>query len=287
MERYFNIAGPCVPDKHCMIPALERLPEMARLISREQSFVIHAARQSGKTTALLTLVAEINRKAEMRAVYFTLESVQRFSNPQEGIPRIVAAMRNALLSHRVFGEWARAMRTVELTPGVMVPDVGVKTFLAGLAESSDRPLAVFFDEVDCLSDDTLITFLRELRDGVVNSRSVDPDSHFQFPVSLALVGMRDIRDYKAQVRSDSQALGSGRLDLCVEFRGHRYALELKMRRNFSHDKSLAQFVGYLDRLGLNEGWMPVFDGDKAKSWDERLCLRDEAVGGKIIHIVGL
>ena len=43
MERHFNIAGPCVPGKHYMVPALERLPEVARLIDREQSFAIHAA----------------------------------------------------------------------------------------------------------------------------------------------------------------------------------------------------------------------------------------------------
>lgn len=48
MEKYFNIAGPCVPGEHYMIPALERLPGVARLIDREQPFLIHAARQSGK-----------------------------------------------------------------------------------------------------------------------------------------------------------------------------------------------------------------------------------------------
>jgi len=77
------------------------------------------------------------------------------------------------------------------------------------------------------------------------------------------------------------------LDLCVEYRGHRYALELKLRRNFSHEKSLAQFVGYLDHLGLGEGWMPIFDDDKSKSWDERLFNRDEMVNGKVIHVVGV
>ena len=48
MEKYFNIAGPCVPGEHYMIPALERLPEVARLSDRKQAFVSHAARQSGK-----------------------------------------------------------------------------------------------------------------------------------------------------------------------------------------------------------------------------------------------
>jgi hypothetical protein len=33
--------------------------------------------------------------------------------------------------------------------------------------------------------------------------------------------------------------------------------------------------------------MPVFDEDKSKSWDEKLFLRDESVGGRTIHVVGL
>ena len=28
MERYFNIAGPCIPEEHCMHPALDRIPEI-------------------------------------------------------------------------------------------------------------------------------------------------------------------------------------------------------------------------------------------------------------------
>ena len=67
----------------------------------------------------------------------------------------------------------------------------------------------------------------------------------------------------------------------------RYAVELKMRRNYSREKSLAQFADYLDHLGLKEGWMPVFDGDKSKTWDEKLYLRDEVIDGKNIHVVGL
>ena len=83
------------------------------------------------------------------------------------------------------------------------------------------------------------------------------------------------------------ALGSGRLDLCVEYKAGRYAVELKMKRNFSREKSLVQFAGYLDRLGLSEGWMPIFDDDKTKPWSDKLYLRDEVFGNKTIHVVGL
>ncbi|NLE40877.1 MAG: hypothetical protein GX615_03475, partial [Lentisphaerae bacterium] len=52
MNRFFNTAGPCVPGKHYLLDASERLLEVVELIRREQYFVIHAARQSGKTTLL-------------------------------------------------------------------------------------------------------------------------------------------------------------------------------------------------------------------------------------------
>ncbi|MDR1919914.1 MAG: ATP-binding protein [Tannerellaceae bacterium] len=66
----------------------------------------------------------------------------------------------------------------------------------------DKPLTIFFDEADCLSEGTLIMFLRQLRNGY-NDRSSIPFVH-----SIALVGMRNIRDFKAKIRPDSQTLGS-------------------------------------------------------------------------------
>jgi len=67
---------------------------------------------------------------------------------------------------------------------------------------NNKPLVIFFDEADCLSNGTLISFLRQLRDGYA-SRARVPFVH-----SIALVGMRNIRDYKAKIRPDSETLGS-------------------------------------------------------------------------------
>jgi ABC-type polar amino acid transport system ATPase subunit len=53
--RYFNIAGPCNKADHYMIEASSRLHGVERLIDRGQYVVIHAARQSGKTTYLRDL----------------------------------------------------------------------------------------------------------------------------------------------------------------------------------------------------------------------------------------
>ena len=60
MERFFNIAGPCNPVDHYMLPATGRLPDVISLIRKKQYFVVHAQRQCRKTTAMLALRNEIN-----------------------------------------------------------------------------------------------------------------------------------------------------------------------------------------------------------------------------------
>ncbi|MFW5700345.1 MAG: hypothetical protein ACOCWM_01540, partial [Cyclobacteriaceae bacterium] len=60
MKKLFNIAGPCIPEKHYVIPALQRNQEIKSLIDNEQYFVIHAPRQTGKTTLLKSLVKQLN-----------------------------------------------------------------------------------------------------------------------------------------------------------------------------------------------------------------------------------
>jgi hypothetical protein len=72
----------------------------------------------------------------------------------------------------------------------------------GYCKTLSKPLVILFDEADCLSNGTLITFLRQLRDGYVNRGDVP------FVHSAALIGMRNIRDYKAKIRPDSATLGS-------------------------------------------------------------------------------
>jgi len=65
-----------------------------------------------------------------------------------------------------------------------------------------KPLIILFDEVDTLQDQAMISFLRQLRSGFA-TRGIG-----KFPVSVALVGMRDLRDYLIQSK-DGVALNPG------------------------------------------------------------------------------
>jgi len=66
-----------------------------------------------------------------------------------------------------------------------------------LALASAQALVVFIDEIDALRDDVLVSVLRQLRWGYAQR----PD---RFPWSLALVGLRDVRDYEIATRDDDR-----------------------------------------------------------------------------------
>ena len=520
MERYFNIAGPCIPEKHYMLPALDRLPQIRRLVAMERYFVIHAPRQTGKTTAMQALVREINAKDDMVALYCTLETLQNATDPEKAS----LAIRDLILDNfnAAFPAETTGVASQDASSSDGGPGLAIRSALRSLCRRAGKPLAVFFDEADCLSGNVLISFLRQLRDGYVNRDAIP------FPASIALIGMLDVRDYKVQIRPNGEslgqispfniiskdmllrnftaeevaalyaqhteatgqvfapgvldkvmefsggqpwlvnalarecveeihdfrygepitpadvetaketiirrrdthvdslmerlreprvrrvmepvilgeqlvetsvndddyrfvqdlgllkevngalvpankiyaeiigrylsrdeqvrmmqsvqqtpwatsdgldmpglmaafqafwrensgadrrayeygeatphlvlmaffqrvtngkgrieremALGSRRLDLCVEFRGHRYAVEVKTAKNFAGENSYRQLAGYLDSLGLPEGWMAIFDDDKEKPWGEKLYNRDMSFNGKTLHIVGL
>jgi hypothetical protein len=82
-------------------------------------------------------------------------------------------------------------------------------------------------------------------------------------------------------------LGRGALDLLVFWREERHAIEVKIRRDTeTEDEALDQLAGYLDRLGLSEGWLLMFDLRKELSWQEKLFVRDVTRAGKDIRLVG-
>lgn len=226
MARRFNTTGPCLPAKHYMLEPERRCPGVGELIDQEHFFVIHAPRQSGKTTLLRTLAERINAAGQYHALYCSLEIVQGLDDLKRGMAAILDGLQFALKYH----------------PGLRgsLPDylrdssdsTLVRAWLTDLAAAATRPVVVFFDEADCLGGETLISFLRQLRDGYINRPTIP------FPHSVVLVGMRNIRDFRVQVRPETQTLGSA-----SPFNIAKAALTLS---NFSRDEVGALYQQHTD-----------------------------------------
>ncbi len=188
MSRWFNTAGPCNSAKHYMLPAARRLPDVRRLIDQESYFVVHAPRQAGKTTALLSLAQELTSEGRYLSVLVSMEVGAAF-------PEDFGAAEAAVLD-----DWKEAA-TAQLSPGLCPPPFPeappgrrIGAALSAWAQSASRPLVVFLDEIDALQGAVLISVLRQLRSGYRNR----PE---RFPASLALIGLRDVRDYKVSTDS--------------------------------------------------------------------------------------
>jgi hypothetical protein len=80
-------------------------------------------------------------------------------------------------------------------------DALLRTAIATWARACPRPLVLFFDEIDALRGKALISVLRQLRAGF-------GDRPAGFPASVALCGLRDVRDYKAASGGDPDRLGT-------------------------------------------------------------------------------
>ncbi len=171
--RKFNTTGPCFPDEHYMLPALDRLPGVRELVAGGDYFVVHAPRQTGKTTALKALVRETNGKGDMFAIYCSLESLQGATDLNDAMSKL----RKLLLQS------ARIIPAFDATPedlcAALALDNGpgwtvsaVSETLSALCRKAEKPVVVFFDEADCLVGDVLISFLRQLRVGYINRKTI-------------------------------------------------------------------------------------------------------------------
>ena len=73
----------------------------------------------------------------------------------------------------------------------------------------------------------------------------------------------------------------------IGWKGARHAIEVKLRRDTETETdALDQIARYLDRAGLAEGWLVMFDLRKELAWADKLFLRDVVHADKAIRIVG-
>lgn len=82
-------------------------------------------------------------------------------------------------------------------------------------------------------------------------------------------------------------LGRGALDLMIFWRAERHAIEVKIRRDTETEaEALGQVAGYLDRSGLDEGWLVMFDLRKDTPWVDKLFVREVEHGARRVRLVG-
>ena len=252
MERFFNTAGPNRPKEQYTIDPLTRfdLDDVLMLIRQKKYFVLHAPRQTGKTSCLLALRDYLNQHGDYIAVYANVEGGQASRNDVQSVVKSTVDTLAEEVRLIIRGEIAQTVRN-------SVQDVGkdamLSTFLRKLSESLPKPLVLFIDEIDALVGDSLVSVLRQIRSGYANR----PES---FPNSIILCGVRDVRDYRIVLSNQDIVTG-----------GSAFNIKAKSLRlgNFTYEEVRQLYQQHTDETGqeFDEACFPmIWEATEGQPW---------------------
>jgi hypothetical protein len=165
---------------------------------------------------------------------------------------LTASVQEAAMGRDPFDAMKIAARCIEQTASLHLPDGerppavdsfqpfpenGLRAYLQRWCEHNPKPVVLFLDEVDALRDDNFLAMLYQLRSGFTLRE------HGGFPQSMALIGLRDVRDYKIRIRPESESLGTGS------------PFNIKSKSLFMEGFSAAEVKAELFRLSQGQPWL--------------------------------
>ena len=187
---------------HYTLDPLHRwdLEEVLMLIRQNKYFVLHAPRQTGKTTSLLALRDYLNDQGEYIALYANIEPAQVAREDIDlGIRAVMGAiasrLRWDLFSSLLYDEWTTIFQRFG-------SEQALNEMLSFWAANSNKPIVLLLDEVDALVGDTLVSLLRQIRSGYNNRPK-------GFPATIILCGVRDIMDYRIHFDTQKSIITGG------------------------------------------------------------------------------
>jgi len=213
--KFFNTAGPVNRDKHYKIAPLTRwnMEEVLFLIQQEKYFILHAPRQTGKTSSLLALRDYLNAGDDFVCIYANFEAGQAARhNIASGIAAVLSHLHDRVCS--VLGADFLDFDERDILDSTD-PNEALGAYLARLCEAAGKPVVLLIDEIDSLVGDTLISVLRQIRSRY-DSRPAS------FPQSVILCGVRDIKDYRIH-RSDDDIITGGS---CFNIKAESLAMDV-------------------------------------------------------------
>ena len=210
VPKFFNTAGPIKQEIHYNVDPLSRidLDEIELLIQQGKCFILHAPRQTGKTSCLLALRDYLNEQGNYIAVYANVEAGQAGRNDVDGVVRAtictIAERTGTVLGNDLAWDIYEELNRKGGQTNTMLT-----TFLKRLCEALPKPLLLFIDEIDALVGDSLVSVLRQIRAGY--------DQRPQhFPQSIVLCGVRDVRDYRIVLSNQDIITGGSAFNIKAE-----------------------------------------------------------------------
>ncbi|MCL2779733.1 MAG: ATP-binding protein, partial [Polyangiaceae bacterium] len=209
MTRHFNTAGPNQPAEHYSIDSFTRInwPEIQELIDAKKYFVLHAPRQTGKTTLLQAIVDRLNGEGRYDTLRMNVEMAQAARDDVAMGDRLIVTQLIDQADIWFPESWIAREGTsfcASRQPGALLNGL-----LTQWARHAPKPIVLLIDEIDSLVGDTLVSILRQLRNGYVGRPA-------PFPHSVILCGVRDVRDYRIHTSTGEIITGGSAFNIKTE-----------------------------------------------------------------------
>ncbi|MGB3918843.1 MAG: AAA-like domain-containing protein [Thiothrix litoralis] len=201
MNKHFTTSGPVVPSKHYCIDPMQRLDweEIRYLIGAEKYFVLHAPRQTGKTSTLLAMMEVLNQSDEYNTLYVNIEGAQTArEDADKGMTTVCQTIAARARDYGIEPTLPALAQSIleRINPGTAITEL-----LSRWAQLSPKPIVLMLDEVDTLIGDTLISLLRQIRAGYAQRPRA-------FPQSIILCGVRDTGGSAFNIKAESLCMGN-------------------------------------------------------------------------------
>ena len=252
MERFFNTAGPNMAEDSYTLDPLKRidLDDILMLIRQKRYFVLHAPRQTGKTSCMLALRDYLNKAGEYIAVYANVEGGQASRNDVQSVVKSTVDTLAEQFRGILKSDLPLEIRDKVQTVG---KDSLLATYLRRLSEALPKPIVLMLDEIDALVGDSLLSVLRQLRSGYV-------DRPKAFPQTVILCGVRDVRDYRIVLSNQDIVTGGSAFNIKAE------SLRLG---NFSKEEIRKLYMQHTRETGqkFDEACFPlVWEATEGQPW---------------------
>jgi hypothetical protein len=153
------------------------------------------------------MVREINEEGRYGCVYINVEPAQTARNDvARGMKAITRCLGEGIKRFIGDGEPLENSSKILEDAGC---DKAFSSMLGQYCEVLGRPLVLFIDEIDSLIGDTLVSVLRQLRSGYESRPRA-------FPISVALCGVRDVRDYRIHMSGGDIVTGGSCFNVKVK-----------------------------------------------------------------------
>lgn len=179
----FCIAGPIQPQDNYFIPRRLDWARLDALIGQKSYFLLHAPRQSGKTTVILEYAHYLNAQGKYTALYLTTEPAHSAGNDFERalywlLTQLKIEITDQLGAQNNTEALAFLEEALKKRP---IEEAAFYSFLHFWARTNKKPLVIFFDEIDGFVENTLYFLLKQFITGYTKRPKL-------FPQSLCLIG---------------------------------------------------------------------------------------------------